>query len=210
MHIILASSSPRRRDLLALLQIPFSVVDPGCDESIDEDLSPREFVVRIACQKVRAVAAQFPKALVLGGDTVIEMNGEILGKPRQTDDAATMLKKLAGNTHQVHTGIALFRTIDEWMIHAVETVQVSMKPLTDQELDVYLKTSEGLGKAGGYCIQGRGADLIAGMKGDYPAVVGFPLRKVAALLEQAGIRLPMSIADIYRRTPYPNWEIFTT
>jgi len=121
-----------------------------------------------------------------------------------------MLKKLAGTTHHVHTGIALFRTIAQVMTNAIETVQVSMKPLTDLELEAYLTTGEGLGKAGGYCIQGMGADLITTIKGDYPAVVGFPLRKVAALLEQAGMTLPLSIEDIYHRTPYPNWEKFTT
>jgi len=208
MQVILASISPRRKELLGLLQIPFSVMEPDCDEDGQGVKPAKELVQHLARQKAQSVATRFPEALVLGGDTLIETDGEILGKPQNLNEAATMLRQLSGRIHQVHSGIALICLIRNRVVTAVETVQVHMKKLSETEVHAYLDTGESLGKAGGYCIQAEGAELITRIAGDYPTVVGLPLEKVAEFLEKEGVNLPIKIEEVYRRGAYPNWNRF--
>ena len=209
MQLILASSSPRRRELLTLLQIPFEVVEPDCEETIHAELSAKELVQDLARQKAEIVSRKFPDAFVIGGDTLIEIDDELLGKPQNLDEAGAMLKQLQGRRHQVHTGVALVQATSNTLEAFVETAQVWIKSFSDHELVSYLNTEESLGKAGAYSIQGEGAQLIEKIEGDYPTVVGLPLWHTAKLLEQVGVMLPNSVEEIYRLKPYANWKDFT-
>lgn len=208
MQVILASISPRRKELLGLLQIPFCVKEPDCDEDGQGVQSAKELVEHLACQKAESVATRFPEALVLGGDTLIEIDGKILGKPQNLNEAATMLRQLSGRIHQVHSGIALVCLARERILTDVETVQVHMKKLSESDIQAYLAIGESLGKAGAYCIQEKGATLITKISGDYPTVVGLPLKKVAGLLEKEGVDLPLKMEEVYRKKPYPRWARF--
>ena len=183
-------------------------MEPDCEENGQEGLTAKELVQLLACQKAQSVANQFPGALVLGGDTLIEIDGNILGKPQNLPEAATMLRHLNGRMHQVHSGIALVCSIRKRIRTDLESVQVHMKKLSGPDIQTYLSTRESLGKAGAYCIQEQGAGLIEKITGDYPAVVGLPLQKVAEFLKEEGVDLPMKIEEIYRKKPYPKWKEF--
>ncbi len=208
MSVILASTSPRRRELLALLGITFEVVPPAAEEVPSPELSPREQAKQFALDKALSIARRHPDDLVLGSDTVIEIDGTLVGKPRDLDDAETMLRQLRGRSHHVHTGIALIHETAYVTVVQVETALVRMTPFTDQELKGYLKTGESLGKAGAYSIQGEAARFIEKIEGDYPTIVGLPLRQTADLLEQRGVVLPTPVDEIYRLKPYANWKAF--
>ena len=146
---------------------------------------------------------------MLGGDTVIEIDGTLVGKPQDLRDADTMLRQLRGRSHHVHTGIALIHQAAHVTLVQVETARVRMTPFTDHELRRYLETEESLGKAGAYSIQGEGARFIEKIEGDYPTIVGLPLWQTAHLLEQQGVVLPKPVQEIYRLKPYANWKEFT-
>ena len=208
MSVILASTSPRRRELLALLGIAFEIIPPVAEEIPSPGLSPREQAKQFALDKALSIARRHPDDLVLGSDTVIEIDGTLVGKPQDLDDAETMLRQLRGRSHQVHTGIALIYEAAYVTIVHVETALVRMTPFTDQELRRYLETGESLGKAGAYSIQGEAARFIEKIEGDYPTIVGLPLRQTADLLEQQGVVLPTPVEELYRLKPYANWEAF--
>ena len=208
MSIILASTSPRRSELLALLGIAFEIVPPTAEEIRSPDLSPREQAKQFALDKALSVARRHPDDLVLGGDTVIEIDGTLVGKPQDLHDAGIMLRQLRGRSHQVHTGIALIHQAAHVTLVQVETAHVRMTPFTDHELRRYLETEESLGKAGAYSIQGEGARFIETIEGDYPTIVGLPLRQTADLLEQRGVVLKTPTEEIYRLKPYANWKAF--
>ncbi|MGD9853026.1 MAG: nucleoside triphosphate pyrophosphatase [Nitrospirales bacterium] len=207
-HLILASTSPRRKELLALLSIPFEIIPPATNEEVLGKESPTDHVRRLALEKARSVAGGYPASLVIGSDTVIELDGQILGKPADLKEAQAMLNRLRGRCHLVHTGLALIAKTEQIENTWVETVKVWIKDFSDADLQAYLKTQDSLGKAGAYSIQGEGAHLIEKIDGDYPTVVGLPLRKIAQLLEQAGVELPVRVEDIYRTKPYANWKDF--
>ena len=209
MSIILASTSPRRRELLALLGIAFEIVPPAAEEIPEPGLSPREQAKQFALDKALSIARRHPDDLVLGSDTVIEIDGILVGKPRDIDDAGTMLRRLRGRSHHVHTAIALIHEAAYVTVVRVETALVLMTPFTDRELRRYLETEESLGKAGAYSIQGEAARFIEAIEGDYPTIVGLPLRQTADLLEQQGVVLPTPVEEIYRLKPYANWKAFT-
>ena len=183
-------------------------MDPDCEEDGQGIQSVRELVQHLAGQKAQSVANRFPEALVLGGDTLIEIDGNILGKPQNLNDAADMLRQLSGRIHQVHSGIALTCLIRKRIRTDVESVQVHMKKLSEPDIQAYLATRESLGKAGAYCIQEAGGELIEKISGDFPAVVGLPLKKFAELFEKEGLALPIKIEEVYRQKPYPNWSKF--
>lgn len=208
MQLILASTSPRRRELLALLGLSFDVCPPTFNEQSIAGLLPHEQASRFALGKTQSVADVRPEDLVLGSDTVIESDGRWLGKPLDLGDARAMLTRLAGRPHQVHTAVAL--CCQRRKIEAVElvTATVYMKAERNDAIDRYLATGESLGKAGAYSVQGLGGDLIERIEGDYTAVVGFPLKAVAWLLLSAGYPLPQDPDELYRRKPYPNWSRF--
>jgi septum formation protein len=210
MQLILASTSPRRRELLALLNIPFEVRSPSFDEQLRSNQSAIEQIKRFAAGKAWSIAVHEPEAIVLGSDTVIELDHLVLGKPADEVEARRMLQRLAGRNHQVHTAIALLSVKRKIEIMALSTAIVRMKAYDEQAHERYLATGEGLGKAGAYSIQGQGGDLIASIEGDFPTVVGLPLRLVATLLAQAGLTVSVEIEALYTSKPYPNWIRFSS
>jgi septum formation protein len=208
MHILLASTSPRRQELLELLGLEFRIIAPTCKETLSPNLSPSEQTRELARDKAQSVANQHPEDLVIGSDTVIEIDGKLLGKPENMQEAEAMLRELRGRVHQVHTGVAVIQFSSNYSIDFVETAHVWIKPFEEGTLKDYLATKESLGKAGAYSIQGEGAQLIEKIDGDYPTIVGLPLWRTAKALEEQGVVLPNSVEDIYRLKPYANWKEF--
>jgi len=208
MRILLASTSPRRRELLSLLGVSFDIVPPTVEERLSSHLSPREQTRQLARDKAQSVANQHPQDLVIGSDTVIEVEGRLLGKPENIQEAETMLRHLRGQCHQVHTGVAIIQQATNVSMDFVETAQVWIKQFDEHTLKSYLDTKESLGKAGAYSIQGEGAQLIEKIEGDYPTIVGLPLWRTAKVLEEQGIVMANTEEDIYRVKPYKNWQDF--
>jgi septum formation protein len=208
MQLVLASSSPRRQELLALLGLSFEVCPSEFHEHPTVGLSPIEQVRHFAREKARSVALVRPQAFVLGSDTVIDLDNQLLGKPVNLADARDMLARLAGRSHHVHTAVALCSR--ERNIESVEvaTAEVQMKADLEQAYERYLASEESLGKAGAYAIQGLGGALVERIDGDYTTVVGLPLKLVAHLLRSAGYPLVANIEDLYRHKPYANWNRF--
>jgi septum formation protein len=208
MQLVLASTSLRRRELLALLGLSFEVCPPTYEERLNAGMSPQDQVIRFAVEKARSVARTRPDDVVLGSDTLIELDGVLLGKPADLDEARAMLNRLAGRAHQVHTAVALCRIAAGLERAEVASATVRMKPDKDGAIERYLATGESLGKAGAYSIQGAGGELVERIDGDYTTVVGLPLRMVARMLREVGVAVPEDIDALYRRTPYPNWSRF--
>ena len=185
--IILASASPRRRELLQQIDASFEVKVSSVEEVTGGNLAPAEIVVENAVRKAKAVAEAFPGDAVLGADTIVFLDGRVYGKPKDGEEAKAMLRALAGREHEVATGIA-------W-VHAgevftdVETTRVFFAPLTEEAIDAYVKTGEPLDKAGAYAIQGRAAQFIESIEGSFSNVVGLPLYAVCRLAGKAGVNL---------------------
>lgn len=175
-RVILASESPRRREILKQLIPVFDVIASGVPEHPIPGCSPSETARRLAEEKAGAVAARYPAALVIGSDTVVVAGDEILGKPVDRRDAARMLKRLSGRTHQVITGVGVCSPDGNWSL-TVET-DVTFSELSEEEIAWYVRTGEPMDKAGAYGIQGLGARFIQKIKGNYLNVVGFPLSEV--------------------------------
>ena len=179
MESLLASSSPRRRQLLAQLGLTFTIRAADIDETMDPDRRPSEEVGRISAQKAAAVAAE-PETIVIAADTIVCMDGRILGKPKTEDEAFAMLKNLAGRSHEVLTGLTVRQ--GGRSVTQVERTRVQFRPCRDEELRAYIATGEPMDKAGAYGIQGKGALLVQGIRGDYYNVVGLPVARVARIL----------------------------
>ena len=181
--LTLASTSQRRRELLAVLRIPFRVVAPaGVDETPLDGESPVELARRLAVEKAQSVDGD----PVVAADTVVEVDGEILGKPDDADDARRMLRRLSGRTHLVHTGVAV-RAGDGLEVEVeVVTTSVRFVPLTPEAIEWYLETGEPFDKAGAYAIQGAGGVFVEGVEGSVSNVVGLPLSTVVAMLDTRG------------------------
>jgi septum formation protein len=184
-RIILASQSPRRRELLALIGVPHEVRPADLDESALPGESPTEHAERLARSKAEAVAAHEPAAVVIGSDTIVVLDGDILGKPRDAAEAAATLRRLAGRTHTVHTAVAVTR--NGRTVSGVESVEVTFRPLSDAQIETYIATGEPMDKAGAYGIQGFGAVIVERVHGDYFAVMGLALGRLVSLLEQLGV-----------------------
>ena len=185
-RIILASQSPRRRELLSLVGIPHEVRPADLDERVLPGELPAPHAERLARAKAEAVAVKEPDAVVIGADTIVVLDGDILGKPRDAGDAAAMLHRLAGRTHTVLTAVAVAR--DGRTVSGVESVEVTFRPLTAEQIDAYIATGEPMDKAGAYGIQGYGAVIVERVHGDYFAVMGLALGRLVGLLEQVGVR----------------------
>ena len=185
--VVLASASPRRAALLDMLGLAHEVMHAD----VDETLVPGELAVahveRLACAKASAVAGFRPDALVLGADTVVELDGEVLGKPARRQDAVATLLRLAGRDHMVLTGLALASPGGD-VYSAVSTTRVTFRSFDEALARRYVSTGEALDKAGSYGIQGLGAALTESIEGDYFTVVGFPVPELMRLLERAGWR----------------------
>jgi septum formation protein len=193
-RLVLASGSPRRRELLTLLALPFEVVATDVDESPLPGELPVDLVRRLAIDKVEAVEAvdvidmadvSDHDVVVLAADTTVEVAGEILGKPADADDARRMLRSLSARTHLVHTAVAVRR--DGRTVHDVVTTSVTMTSMTDAAIEWYLATGEPMDKAGAYAIQGAGGVFVAEIEGSASNVVGLPLATVVELLARQGV-----------------------
>ncbi|MGJ8691078.1 MAG: Maf family protein [Thalassotalea sp.] len=182
--IILASKSPRRKELLEQLGLNFICDSADIDESVQAQEIPSAYVQRLAIEKAQAVAAKYPNDYVLGSDTSVVIAGEILGKPNDQADSARMLQKLSGQRHQVYTAIAVVH--QQQVVSQVVTTYVDFKNLTADEIQQYWRTGEPQDKAGSYAIQGIGGQFIIGIEGSYSSVVGLPLYETAELLKQCG------------------------
>jgi septum formation protein len=190
LELILASASPRRRELLAQLAIPFTVIPANIDESAWPDEVPRAYTMRVAHAKAQHVAQQFPTAVVLGADSVVVLDQQILGKPRDVEEARYMLTRLSGREHTVLTGVAVLHAARQFIgLDAVSTL-VRFRPLSASVIEHYLATGEPMDKAGAYAIQGAAAAFVASWDGCYTNVVGLPLRRTAAFLQAAGLHVP--------------------
>ena len=171
-------------------------------------LSPVAQAQQLARDKAQSIAGNYAHALVIGSDTLIEIDGNLLGKPKDLREAEGMLHRLRGKPHTVHTGLALLRVDTNLSVGFTESARVWMKAFSEEELSRYLLTKESLGKAGAYSIQGEGAQLIEKIDGDYPTIVGLPLWRTAKLLEENGVVLPKAVEEVYRLKPYANWNDF--
>ncbi len=185
-HVILASQSPRRRELLALVGIPHTVLPADLDERYRPGEQPGPHAERLAREKAAVVAQREPEALVIGSDTIVVVDGDVLGKPRDGQHAMEMLTRLSGRTHVVMTAVAV-----EWrgeVRSCVETVDVTFHHLSRTDIEAYIATGEPMDKAGAYGIQGFGATIVARVDGDYFAVMGLPLQRLVRLLGELGVR----------------------
>ncbi len=190
MRLILASGSPRRRDLLGLLQVPFEVLPAAIDEAVLPGEAARPYVERVCRLKAEAVERQHPDAAVLAADTSVVVDGEILGKPgHDAALGAQMLRRLAGRAHEVLTAVAVATAGGTFA--DVFTSRVTFRPLSDAEVAWYVATGEGADKAGGYAVQGHAGAFITAVDGSPTNVIGLPLAETALLLRRAGVALPM-------------------
>ena len=177
MSLILASASPRRRELLSLIPADFTVIPAQGEEKADISLSPRLLVQELAKQKAAEVAASHPHDTVIGADTLVFLGAEIMGKPTDQADAKRMLTLLSANTHTVITAVAIAQNGAVSKVFAEET-KVEFFPLTDEEITAYIATGEPMDKAGAYGIQDKGALLVKGITGDYYNVMGLPVGRL--------------------------------
>jgi len=191
--VILASGSPRRRELLGRICAHFTVVPSGLEERLDGPPTP-EVVAALALEKARSVAALVSEGVVVGADTVVVVDGEALGKPAGADDARVMLRRLRGRTHEVITGVAVVDAATGRAASTAVVTAVNMRDVADDVIDAYVVGGEPFDKAGAYAIQEGGAALVAGIAGSYSNVVGLPLAATARLLSEFGVPVTLSCA----------------
>jgi septum formation protein len=228
--LVLASTSPRRYQILSLLGLPFLMVPPAYQEVGARRAVPlpAQEALHQARQKAASLVSRFPDALILGSDTLINLDGRLIGKPSSADDARAILQRLRGRSHDVVTAVCLLKSPPAIpsplegegegvgasrgtacrapTFEYVETARVTMRDFTDAELDAYLATGDSLDKAGAYSIQGAGRDLVASIDGDYLAVVGLPLRAVAQGLAKLGCPVTVDVDRFYRERAVFNWR----
>lgn len=191
MKVILASGSPRRKELLSKIISNFEVVVSDVDETIDESLPGNVIVSELAKRKALVVAENFPTDLVIGSDTIVYLDGQVLGKPTNEQEAAQMLGKLSGTKHHVYTAVYMINGSLE-VTEVVDTV-VTLYSLTEKEITNYIASGEPMDKAGAYGIQGLGALLVSEIQGDFYAVAGFPVAVVYRMLAKFdGIEIDFS------------------
>lgn len=176
MNLILASSSPRRKELLELLGIPFQVRASDVEETYQDGLQPHEIVMELARIKSKAIADTYKNSIVIGADTIVVSEGSVLGKPRDKAEAISMLMQLSGKVHQVYTGVALAKDGRTHLFY--EKTNVEFWPLDTNDIEQYVLTGEPFDKAGSYGIQGYGSLLVKRIEGDYFTVVGLPVSRL--------------------------------
>jgi septum formation protein len=181
--IILASRSPRRIELLQQITPDFQVIPSSVEEIMQPDRTPEENAIALAQAKAEEVARQHAGHLVIGADTIVVLDGEIIGKPEDKEDAHRILKRLSGREHQVITGVAV---INSRPVQAATISRVTIKSLSDETIETYIATGEPMDKAGAYAIQGKGASLVESYSGSFSNIVGLPMETLKVLLRKAG------------------------
>jgi septum formation protein len=187
--IVLASGSPRRKELLSGLGLTFTIQPSDVNEDIQGTYSPDEMVTLLAQRKAEAVAREVNEGLVIGSDTIVVLQQEVLGKPKDEDDAFSMLSKLQGNVHTVFSGVVIIDVETGTSRVGFQSTQVKLRPLNVKEIRQYISTREPMDKAGSYAIQGLGATLVESIEGDYFTVVGLPLALTAQYLRELGVNV---------------------
>jgi len=190
--VVLGTSSPRRLELFSLFRIPFKVITPDVDECIENIYEPQSIVIELSKRKLEGVISQLSKNklfesidAIITADTIVWMNGEIFGKPKNEMEAKTMLRKLSGNWYKVFTGVCVKIEDDEILFF--EETKVKFKELSEFEIDYYISTDEPLDKAGAYAIQGLGGVFVERIEGDYSNVIGLPISKLWQILLDKGV-----------------------
>ncbi len=194
--MILASASPRRSDILSMMGLQFRVEPSGASEALEDLLPPEDHVLEIARRKALTVAGRNPDAIVLGADTVVALDSEILEKPTDEADAIRMLTQLSGKTHHVYTGVALTADGGERILADVAATTVSMRAVSHEEIAAYVGTGEPMDKAGAYAAQGRASVFIQSISGCFFNVVGLPISLVWAMLGQILGCSPWSLVEM--------------
>ena len=183
MKIILASKSPRRKELLGKIFDKFEIKTAPTDESLPDGMHPREGVELLAVRKGRAVAENNPEAMVISSDTLVELDGEALGKPREKEDAYRILRKLSGRTHNVHTGVAVHYC--GRVYRGVHSSRVTFGELSDEQIYRYIETGEPMDKAGAYGIQGEGGKFVISFDGEFDSIMGLSISLTRSLVKAA-------------------------
>lgn len=183
-RIILASQSPRRQELIGYILSDYEVIVSAVEETLPDGIAPEEVPVYLAGVKAQAVAAEHPDDVVIGADTVVIFDGQVLGKPKDADDALHMLRSLSGKAHTVITGCAILQ--DGRMTTFADRTRVEFYPLSDREILDYIATGEPFDKAGAYGIQGRGSVLVKRIEGDFFNVMGLPVARLKREMERVG------------------------
>ncbi|MFQ5576130.1 MAG: Maf family protein [Anaerolineae bacterium] len=188
--LILASGSPRRRELLSLFDLPFSVRTADIDETPHPHEPPEALACRLSRHKARAVARRHPRALIIAADTIVVLNHRILGKPAHPAQAKTMLMRLRGKDHHVYSAITLMQAQTARTHTTLSVTTVSMRPYTPADVDAYVASGDPMDKAGAYAIQNRQFEPVAAINGCYAGVMGFPLGHLADGLARFGFAVP--------------------
>lgn len=187
MDIILASGSPRRRELLNTLGLSFTVHPAKGEEIAPDGAGPEEIVKALSRAKAEEVARQFPDKLIIAADTIVYLDGMVLGKPKDEDDAKAMLSKLSGRAHEVYTGVTVI--LEDKTICESECTKVIFRDVSAEEIASYVASGDPMDKAGAYGIQGKAALMVEGLEGDYFNVMGLPLCRLGKMLGTIGVRL---------------------
>lgn len=185
-NFILASASPRRQELLQAVGLKFNIMPAHVNEDYIDGESPRQHVARLALDKAQAIAHKYPASMVLGADTIVVIDGLILGKPKNKKQARQMLERLSGREHKVFTGFTLRRTASRFIKTKVIQSAVQFKLISPAEMEWYISGDEPYDKAGGYAVQGKGASFIKSIRGSYTNVIGLPLCEVLEELQKSG------------------------
>lgn len=202
-RIVLASQSPRRRDFFRLLGLDFVAVAPDADETIPIGLTPEDAVRRLGRQKARAVAVRHPGALVVGADTIVVLDGEILGKPADRDEAVAMLQRLRGRAHDVLSSVTVITPTGAEITECAES-RVVMRDYSDAAIRAYVESGDPMDKAGAYAIQNHAFHPVAEIHGCYASVMGLPLCHLARAFWRAGAPLDVDVPALCRaETGYP-------
>lgn len=190
-HIILASTSPRRQELIASLRVPFEIMPSDASEEISSGLEPEQIVEILSLRKANTVYRKLSEAnkhgIVVGSDTIVVLEGDVLGKPVDDQDAVRMLSLLQGRTHKVYSGVACVDVVTGQSIVRHRVTSVSMKPLNHEQIMSYVRSGEPSDKAGAYAIQGLGACIVDSIEGDYFNVVGLPISLLSDMLSEMGM-----------------------
>ncbi|MCM3270885.1 Maf family protein [Paenibacillus elgii] len=189
--LVLVSSSPRRQELIQMLRLPFEIITNDVDETISTDLPPDRIVEELSLRKANASTARTTdsQSIVIGSDTIVVYSQEVLGKPKDQEDAFRMLKLIQGTTHQVYTGITCIDVGESRIITRSRVTDVRMKAMSDEQIRAYIATGEPMDKAGAYAVQGIGSTIVESIKGDHFNVVGMSLSLLSEMLEELDVKV---------------------